>query len=198
MNLNDLIKKNNIPVPDDFSYKIQIYKEHLFKWNKTHNLTGAKDEKTIDEFIVDSLFVTTFLPTANSILDIGSGAGFPGIMLALALPNTKITLAEPLKKRAAFLQFIKADLKLTNIDVKNCRVQEIKNQKFDIITSRAVSDTAILINMSLPLSHQNTKLLFFKGENVYNEVNKKYNYEIIKTKKRHYLLIDSVKGDKNV
>jgi len=198
MNLNDLIKKNNIPVPDDFAYKIQKYKEHLFKWNKTHNLTGAKDEQTIDEFIVDSLFVVTFLPIADNILDIGSGAGFPGVMLALALPNTKITLAEPLKKRAAFLQFIKADLNLTNIDVKNCRVQEIKNQKFDIITSRAVSDTAVLINMSLPLSHQNTKLLFFKGENVYNEVNKKYNYEIIKTKKRHYLLINSFKGDKNV
>lgn len=198
MNLNDLIQKNNISVPHDFRYKIQKYKEHLFKWNKTHNLTGAKDEQTVDEFIVDSLFATTFLPKVKTILDIGSGAGFPGIMLALVLPESKITLAEPLKKRAAFLQFIKADLALTNIDVKNCKVQDIKSKTFDIITSRAVTDTSVLINMSLPLSHQNTKLLFFKGENVYNEVDKKYDYEIIKTEKRHYLLINNFKGDKNV
>lgn len=198
MNLNELIAQNSILVPDDFSYKIQKYKEHLFKWNKTHNLTGAKDEKTIDEFIIDALFVTTFLPKVDTVLDIGSGAGFPGIMLALSLPDTKITLAEPLKKRAAFLQFIKANLNLTNIDVQNSKVQDIDNQTFDIITSRAVSDTSALIKMSKPFCHQNTKLLFFKGENVYNEVDKSYKYKIIKTTKRHYLLIDSFKGDKDV
>lgn len=170
MDLKATLASDNIKLPDNFFYNIQKYKEHLFKWNKIHNLTGAKDENSIDEFIYDAVFPVSFLPIAKNILDIGTGAGFPGMILAFALPNTQITLAEPLTKRASFLQFIKADLGLKNVKVVKKRVEEMEDEVFDIVTSRAVTDTQMLLNLSKNFRDENSKLLFYKGQRVYDEV----------------------------
>lgn len=189
MDLKATLASDNIKLPDNFFYNIQKYKEHLFKWNKIHNLTGAKDENSIDEFIYDAVFPVSFLPIAKNILDIGTGAGFPGMILAFALPNTQITLAEPLTKRASFLQFIKADLGLKNVKVVKKRVEEMEDEVFDIVTSRAVTDTQMLLNLSKNFRDENSKLLFYKGQRVYDEVDESIKHKIIKTKNRHYLLI---------
>jgi len=189
MNLKEKINSNNINIPDDFHYNINKYKEHLFKWNKIHNLTGARDEKTMDEFIYDALYPVSFLPKVNSLMDIGTGAGFPGMILALALPNTKVTLVEPLNKRASFLQFIKADLNLENVRVVKKRVEEMDDEIFELITSRAVTDTKMLLELSKNFRDENSKLLFFKGERVYDEVPQGMNHKIIETHHRHYLLL---------
>ncbi len=192
MDLKATLTHNNIELPDNFFYNIQKYKEHLFKWNKIHNLTGAKDEKTIDEFIYDALFPITFLPCAKNLLDIGTGAGFPGMILALALPDTKVTLVEPLTKRASFLQFIKADLGLKNVKVVKKRVEDMDNEIFEIVTSRAVTDTQMLLDLSKNFRDENSKLLFYKGEKVYDEIDESIEHKIIKTKNRHYLLIGAI------
>jgi len=189
MNLKNKIITQNIQVPEDFFHNIQIYKEHLLKWNRVHNLTGARDEKTIDEFIYDALYPVTFLPKVATLLDIGTGAGFPGMILALALPDTKVTLVEPLSKRASFLQFIKADLDLKNVEVVKKRVEEMQPKIFDIITSRAVTQTKMLLELSENFRDEHSQLLFYKGENVYDEVDDNYKYEIIKKQNRHYLLM---------
>ena len=189
MDLKTTLSYDNITLPDDFFYNVQKYKEHLFKWNKVHNLTGAKDEKTIDEFIYDAVFPISFLPPAKTLLDIGTGAGFPGIILAFALPETEVTLVEPLAKRASFLQFVKADLKLANVRVVKKRVQQMDSEIFDIITSRAVTDTQMLLDLSKNFRDEESKLLFYKGERVYDEVDASLKHRVIKTKNRHYLLI---------
>ena len=189
MNLRERLASDNIVLSDDFFYNIQKYKEHLFKWNKIHNLTGAKDEATIDAFIYDAIYPVSFLPKAKTLLDIGTGAGFPGMILAMGLPDTKVTLVEPLTKRASFLQFIKADLDLDNVTVVKKRIEEMESQIFDIITSRAVTDTKVLMDLSKNFRDNNSKLLFYKGENVYDEVEETLKHKIIKTKNRHYLLI---------
>ncbi len=189
LNLKEFIIQNNIDIPDNFFHNIQKYKEHLLKWNKTHNLTGARDAKTLDEFIYDALYPITFLPHVSSLMDIGTGAGFPGMILALALPNTKVTLVEPLNKRASFLQFIKADLGLDNVRVVKKRVQEMDSEIFELITSRAVTDTQMLLELSKNFRDENSKLLFYKGERVYNEVPKGMKHKIIQTQNRHYLLL---------
>ena len=193
MNLKKELEKEQIALPDNFFSNIQKYKENLMKWNKIHNLTGAKDSQTIDEFIYDAVYPVKFLEKCNSLLDIGTGAGFPGMILALALPDTKVTLAEPLAKRASFLQFIKADLELPNVKVVKKRVQEMEDEIFDIVTSRAVTDTEMLLKLSQNFRNEDTKILFYKGENVYNEIPIDMNHEIIKTKNRHYLLLWSQK-----
>ncbi len=190
MNLKATLISDKIELPDDFFHNIQKYKEHLFKWNKIHNLTGAKDEKTVDDFIYDAVFPVSFLPKIKNLLDIGTGAGFPGMILALALPDTMVTLVEPLAKRASFLQFIKGDLGLSNVTVVKKRVEEMQKEIFELITSRAVTDTAMLLKLSEGFRDENSKLLFYKGENVYDEVDKSLKHKIIKTKNRHYLLIE--------
>ena len=189
MNLKNKLLKDGIELPADFFYNVQKYKEHLFKWNKIHNLTGAKDETTIDNFIYDAVFPVSFLPKVKNLLDIGTGAGFPGMILAMALPQTEVTLVEPLTKRVSFLQFIKADLGLENVTVVKKRVEQMDTKIFELITSRAVTDTKMLLKLSQNFRDENSKLLFYKGEKVFDEVESDMNYKIIQTNNRHYLLM---------
>ena len=176
-------------MPRNFWRNVQLYKELLRQWNKTHNLTGAKDEKKLDEFIFDALYPLTFVSSPRNMLDIGTGAGFPGLILALAWPQTEVTLAEPLMKRAGFLQFVKAKLELANVTVERKRAQDLPPQVFELITSRAVTDTKLLLQISERLRDENTKLLFYKGERVFDEVTENLPHKVIMANKRHYLLI---------
>lgn len=189
MNLRAKLDELNIELSSDFFDNIKKYKELLLEWNKTHNLSGAKDEATLDEFIVDALYPLTFLPKVKNILDIGTGAGFPGLILAMALRDTPVTLAEPLKKRASFLQFIKATLGLKNVTVARERVEKIPSKIFELITSRAVMDTKLLLEISKNHRDKDSLLLFYKGERVYEEIDEHVPHQIIKTQNRHYLLI---------
>jgi 16S rRNA (guanine527-N7)-methyltransferase len=193
LDLKKRLEVENIKLDECFYENVQKYKAHLLKWNKTHNLTGARDEQTLDDFIYDAVYPVKFLPKCDTLLDIGTGAGFPGMILAMALKNTKVTLAEPLTKRASFLQFIKADLGLNNVNVVKKRVEEIEPMIFDLVTSRAVTDTDMLLELSKNFRDQHTQILFYKGENVYNEVPDNMEYEIIKTNNRHYLLLKAQK-----
>lgn len=191
LNLKAALLEEKLNLPENFFHNIQKYKESLFKWNKIHNLTGAKDESTIDEFIYDAVLPIGFLPKIKDIVDIGTGAGFPGLILAMALPDTQVTLVEPLAKRASFLQFIKADLSLENVVVMKKRAQELQKHNFALVTSRAVTDTNTLLELSKNLRDKNSLLLFYKGERVYDEISNENDmpHKIIKTKNRHYLLI---------
>ncbi len=190
MNLKEKIANESIELPKSFYGDIQEYKKQLFQWNKIHNLTGARDERTLDEFIFDAIYPLTFMDAPKSMLDIGTGAGFPGLILALAWRDTQVTLAEPLAKRASFLQFIKAKLGLENVTVERKRAEELPPQSFELITSRAVTDTKLLLDISKNLRDENTKLLFYKGERVFDEVAEDLPHKVIMANKRHYLLID--------
>ena len=192
MNLKEQLQKEQIPVSEDFFFKVQKYKENLHKWNKIHNLTGARNEPMMDEFIFDALYPLTFLPKVKNLMDIGTGAGFPGMILAFALPDTEVTLVEPLTKRASFLQFIKADLGLNNVTVVKKRVEEMESCIFELITSRAVTDTNMLLELSAAHRDENSMLLFYKGEKVFDELadtNEQMQHKVIETQNRHYLLL---------
>ncbi|MFT5659444.1 MAG: 16S rRNA (guanine527-N7)-methyltransferase [Sulfurimonas sp.] len=194
MDLKTTLINDNISLPDNFFYNIQKYKEHLFKWNKIHNLTGAKDDTTVNSFIYDAVFPVSFLKHYKNLLDIGTGAGFPGMILAMALPDTQVTLVEPLVKRASFLQFIKADLKLDNVQVVKKKVQDMEPEHFELITSRAVTDTQMLLKLSENFRDSTSTLLFYKGQKVFDEIDEKMPHKIIQTSQddgtsRHYLLL---------
>lgn len=192
MNIKTVLQQELPELPEDFFHNIQKYKEQLFKWNRVHNLTGAKDEATLDAFIYDALFPISFLPKVHSLMDIGTGAGFPGMILAFALPNTQVTLVEPLAKRASFLQFIKADLGLKNVTVVKKRVEQMEPKIFDIITSRAVTDTKMLLKLSENFRNSETQLLFYKGEKVFDELYdgaENMKHRVIERESRHYLLL---------
>lgn len=185
------MKAQNITVNERFYEHAQKYKELLEKWNRVHNLTGAKSPAQIDDFIVDAIAPIMFLPPVKTAMDIGTGAGFPGMILAMGMEDTHFTLVEPLAKRASFLQFVKADLGLKNVEVKAVRVEQLPPRAYDLITSRAVTDTKMLLKLSEPFRQKGSLLLFYKGEKVYDEVMELSNYKIIEMVNRHYLLIES-------
>ncbi|GAB5045944.1 16S rRNA (guanine(527)-N(7))-methyltransferase RsmG [Thermodesulfovibrio sp. TK110] len=119
--------------------KFLLYIAELKKWNKAYNLTSIEDEREIVvKHFLDSLLYLYFIPKEPlSIADVGSGAGFPCVPIAIVRADLKIALIEPSWKKCAFLKNLKRKLELTNIEVYQAKAQEI-NEKFDIVVSRAV------------------------------------------------------------
>jgi 16S rRNA (guanine527-N7)-methyltransferase len=172
--------------------KLKKFTTILLEWNKIHNLTGAKTVAEIEENIIDSIYPCDFIEEPNSILDVGTGAGFPGLILAIAYPNTKVVLCEPRKKRASFLKFVAMELELDNVIVIKKRVEDYQDEPFELISSRAVTNTKMLLELTNHLKTSTTRYLFYKGEQVFNEVEdvtSDINYDIIKREKRNYLYI---------
>jgi 16S rRNA (guanine527-N7)-methyltransferase len=172
--------------------KLERFTTLLGEWNKVHNLTGARTDEEIRAHILDSLYPLSFIPTPTSLLDVGTGAGFPGLVLAVALPQTQIVLAEPLRKRSAFLKYAAMDLGLENVQVEGKRVEAITAPPFELITSRAVTDTALLLSLTKHLADEKTAYLFYKGERVFDEVERagqELDYEIVTKGQRNYLYI---------
>jgi 16S rRNA (guanine527-N7)-methyltransferase len=175
--------------------KYDIFIDLILKYNKIHNITGAKDREAVIENIEDSLYPIKFLPTENikTAIDIGTGAGFPGLILAIALPNVNFTLFEPIAKKSSFLHLVKTTMKLENVTVSTKRVELAQPFQTDLISSRAVTNTDMLINLCKDYINSNTLLLFYKGERVVEEVTNLKDYKIYKKDKRHYLLIKDIK-----
>ena len=166
------------------------YKELLQEWSAVHNLTRSTSDNEINGNIYDSVFPLKFLNSFESMADIGTGAGYPGMLLAIARPEAKVSLIEPKAKRVAFLNFVKASLKLENVTVVHKRVEEVNPTSFELITSRAVTDTSLLLSLTNHLRDSQTEYLFYKGSSVEEEIKDIENYELIKRgDTRHYFYI---------
>ena len=192
--LKRYLNRENIDLSDEIIYKLEKFALTLDEWNKIHNLTGAKTIEAIYKNIIDSLFPLTFIKTPKTLLDVGTGAGFPGLVLAIALPNVSVVLAEPLKKRVAFLKYIRVDLELDNLEVEAKKVEKIDSEPFEMITSRAVTNTNLLLSLTKNISTDNTQYLFYKGTRVFDEmdnVSQKLDYDIVQKNLRNYLYIKS-------
>lgn len=145
--------------------------------NKKFNLTAVTNiEEFKNRHIEDSLAPSKVFDFSNKeILDLGSGAGFPGIPLAIYNPSSKFYLVEPIEKRASFLKMVKDTLLLDNVEIINKRMEELpKSKKYDLIVSRAVSELSILLELSIPYLKVGGILIAYKG--------KKGEEELIKAK----------------
>lgn len=172
--------------------KLKRFSELLLEWNQIHNLTGAKSPLEVERNIEDSIYPTNFIEKPSSILDVGTGAGFPGMILAIAYPDVKTVLCEPRQKRASFLKYVAMELQLSNVEVVKKRVEEYAFEPFGLISSRAVTDTKMLLNLTEHLQDEKTHFLFYKGEQVFNElalVEQQLDYDIIEKNQRNYLYI---------
>ncbi len=126
--------------------KLLDFSKALLQWNKRTNLISKRDERRVfSRHIVDSLSATSFL-VGNSIVDIGSGAGLPGLPLAIASPHREFTLYERMKKRAHFMQFVIANLGIDNAQVIEAPFEEIvsKGESFNCVVSRGVRSAEAL------------------------------------------------------
>jgi 16S rRNA (guanine527-N7)-methyltransferase len=196
LNLHKLLESNGIGISTASADHLEKFCEILLEWNKIHNLTGAKDKKSVYENIIDALYPVTFMDFPKNILDVGTGAGFPGLVLAIALDKSHFTLCEPLKKRAAFLRFVVTTLGLLNVTIAAKRVEELGSVCFDLITSRAVTNTKLLLDITKDQRGTNTKYLLYKGSLVLDEISDisdcELKYDIFTKNKRNYLYIKSV------
>ena len=194
MNLTQLLDKEEIILEPETILKLENFASLLHEWNQIHNLTGAKTMDAIYVNIVDSLYPLTFIKKPKTLLDVGTGAGFPGLALAISMPECEVVLAEPLKKRVSFLKYAVIDGDLKNVRVEAKRVEFVVDDAFDMISSRAVSNTKLLLDLTKEISDKETEYLFYKGSRVFDEVadvEHKLEYDIVQKNQRNYLYIKS-------
>ena len=169
-----------IKIDENQKNQLVSYMELTLKANESFNLTANDTKESfMIKNIIDSLLIVKNLDLdGKNILDLGSGAGLPGIPLAIYYKNTNFTLLEPLTKRANFLKEIAQKLGLKNVNVVNDRAEIfIKNARefYDFVTSRAVSRLNILLELSIPFLKVGGKLIAYKGINYQEEINESKN-----------------------
>ncbi len=152
------------------------YMNLLLEWNEKINLTAITEEKeVIVKHFVDSLTISKYIPEGASLIDVGTGAGFPGIPLKIIRDDLKITLLDSLQKRINFLDVVIKELKLKNIETIHARVEEFgKNSKyresFEVATSRAVANLSTLTEYLLPLVKVGGIAVCMKGSSIEEEL----------------------------
>lgn len=172
--LADGLAALNIVLPASAQQKLIAYVKMIEKWNKVHNLTAVREpDKMITLHVLDSLAIVPFVKAKNSLLDVGSGAGLPGIPLALACPDLRVTLLDSNHKKTAFLTQAKTELGLTNCEVINERVELWQTtNKFDAVISRAYSDLGEFVEQAGHLLARDGEMLAMKGVFPHEEIMK--------------------------
>lgn len=184
--VSDLVKLNqayvdlSLSITEYQSRQLLEYLGQLLKWNHTYNLTSIRDpEQALIQHIFDSLaivpglqsyFSSTGLENPN-ILDVGSGAGLPGVVIAIVFPNSTVTCVDPVEKKISFIRQIASVLKLGNLKTKHARVEDIALSEWDLATSRAFASLEDFSKLTGPRIKQDGLLLAMKGKEPSEEIN---------------------------
>lgn len=153
------------------------YMELLIEWNEKMNLTAITEpEEIILKHFIDSITILNEIPNNSKIVDVGTGAGFPGIPLSIMNPTLKITLVDSLNKRLIFLQEVVNKLQLKNVEIIHARAEEFGQNKkyrgsFDVATSRAVANLSTLSEYLIPLVKVGGKVISMKASEAGQEIN---------------------------
>ena len=151
------------------------YKELLIEWNQKMNLTAIEQEEDIiTKHFIDSLSTASYIPDTAKVIDIGTGAGFPGIPLKILKKDLSITLLDSLNKRITFLEEVIRNLSLENIQAVHARAEELAHkeeyrEQYDIAVSRAVAPMHTLLEYMLPYVKIGGKCICMKGPNLQEE-----------------------------
>lgn len=167
------LKELAIDATDSVLASFDRYAQLLVEKNKVMNLTAITNREDINEkHFYDSLLLYPFVKNKYSLCDVGTGAGFPGLALAIVMPSCDITLLEPTLKRCNFLMEVIEDLGLKNVTVVNKRAEDFfeKREYFDIVTARAVANLTLLSELCLPLVKVNGLFIAMKGARGLEEV----------------------------
>jgi len=174
--LTKLASKIEIELSLDEIEKLYKFMYLLLEWNEKINLTAITEpEDIILKHFVDSITIKKYIKSENKVLDMGTGAGFPGIPLKIISSDTYFTLVDSLNKRIIFLNEVCDKLKLDKIENIHSRAEELaKNKKYreqyDVVTSRAVARLASLVEYMLPFVKVGGKCICMKGSNVDEEL----------------------------
>lgn len=148
----------------NFSEKIDAYIELFLKWNRAINLSSARDQAAVAEHVADCFFLVAQVPAdAKRVLDVGAGGGLPGVVLAIARPETTVLSLEPVHKKQAFLRTCARELKLPNYDALPLRLEDHSISDYDVAISRATWDISDWLDMGLTHVHSGGIVLGMEG-----------------------------------
>ena len=158
---------------DQTIQKTMDYLYLLFEWNQKMNLTAIDTlDSALDKHILDCLMATRGLTMNGHVADIGSGAGFPGMVWAIYFPDITIDLIEPTQKRCVFLNTVITSLGLTNVNVINKRSEDCNDlrESYDLVAARAVARLPLLLELCTPLLKVGGTMLALKGSIAMEEI----------------------------
>lgn len=161
---------------DFFGDRIDLaraYAARLANDSETFGLLGPRElPKIWSRHVLNSALIAELVPQGASVADVGSGAGLPGIPMAIAAPLSQFTLIEPMERRANWLTQVVADLGLTNIEVVRARAEDVQRTDFDVVTARAVAALDKLLRMLTPLTRgsKHKTILALKGSRAAQEI----------------------------
>ena len=170
------LKKEDIKVEENVSGEFWKYMNTLLEWNKNVNLTAITDvREIIEKHFIDSLTVLKYIKSGDKVIDVGTGAGFPGIPLAICKKDPSFTLLDSLNKRINFLDVVKEEINLNNVENLHGRAEDYgKNIKYremyDVAVSRAVAPLNILLELLIPFVKIGGMCVCMKGPNVSEEM----------------------------
>ena len=152
--------------------RMAAHLELIAKWNRVHNLTAVRDTaQMVALHLLDRLSLVPHLRSARSVLDVGTGPGFPGVPLAIARPGLEVTLLDSSNKKCAFLEQAKAELGLGNVQVVCERVEQWRPERgFDLVVSRAFADLADFVGQAGHLVAPGGRMLAMKGVYPFEEI----------------------------
>ncbi len=150
--------------------QLAAFVELLLHWNRVHNLTGIRDrDELLDRHLVESLALEGLIE-GETVADIGSGGGLPGIPLAIVRPEARFTLIESRRKRASFLRHAAATLALANVEVAHSRAEELGLRQFATVLARAVAPPRELLEIATPLVAPGGRLVLLTGADKAREI----------------------------
>jgi 16S rRNA (guanine527-N7)-methyltransferase len=169
----------DISFSDEQLDQLLAYHDLMGKWNKVYNLSAIRDPiESIKKHFLDSLSIVSFIQP-GMLLDVGSGAGLPGIVIAIMKPKTKVFTIDSVGKKCRFMQTVKTELSLENLTVVNNRVESFNyEEKFPQIVSRAFSSGVDTLDKTRHLISSNGRYLLMKGANVDQENLQKLSFKI--------------------
>ncbi len=169
-------KEIDIVITEKEIKNLYQYMKLMLEWNKNVNLTAITDEKeVIIKHFIDSISINKYIKEANNVMDVGTGAGFPGIPLKILNEDTDFILVDSLNKRINFLEEVKKELSLNKLKLLHARAEELAKDKeyrenIDIVISRAVARLRILVEYMLPFLKENGLCICMKGPNIEEEL----------------------------
>ena len=180
--MNEAIKKDrdllveglhrmSLNLSDQMIDQLMAYLNLIEKWNRVYNLTAIRErDEMIKLHFLDSLSILNYVEMEH-VLDVGSGAGFPGIVLAITKPELKVTVMDSVNKKTTFMQQVKSELSLSNLNVVNARVEDYQPTiLFDGVISRAFSSIQNMLSMTQHTLKKNGAWLAMKSKDVKEEL----------------------------
>jgi 16S rRNA (guanine(527)-N(7))-methyltransferase RsmG len=218
MSIKNIIKEKaevlGVHISDDLIEKLEIYAKELKEWNEKINLTAITDDEGIAiKHFIDSLMLLKYvnIPENSKIIDVGTGAGFPGLVIAAARPDVKVTLLDSTGKKLKVVNDIGEKMGLSNYEILNMRAEEAGQKKeyrenFDFATARAVAELRVLSEYCLPFVKQNGYFISMKGaladkeiENATNalktlsgKIEEKYSFNLCDAGERNIIKIKKI------